>query len=102
MTAPTGEPAPPFAPRTTATTNSPTTTSSSTATTHADESRIHKPGAIAFGVTFLSTCLIAADIGYGNTVALGICLATAALGPVVDLLFIGRQRTRYLHGLRRG
>ncbi|GGX24651.1 hypothetical protein [Streptomyces noursei] len=60
---------------------------------------IHKPGVIAFGIAFLSVCLIAAGIGYGNTAALGICLAAAALGPVVGLLLIGRQRTRYLRSL---
>ncbi|QHC24872.1 hypothetical protein [Streptomyces sp. GS7] len=61
---------------------------------------IHKPGVIAFGFAFLSVCLIAAGIGYGNSTALGTCLATAALGPIIGLLLIGRQRTRYLGSLQ--
>ncbi|WP_159030704.1 hypothetical protein [Streptomyces sp. 769] len=62
--------------------------------------RIHKPGIISFGIAFLSACLITAGIGYGNPPALGACLATTALGPVIGLLLIGHQRTRYLHSLR--
>ncbi|MGW8555369.1 hypothetical protein [Streptomyces tubercidicus] len=62
---------------------------------------IHTPGLVAFGVGFLSVCLIAAGVGYGNGAALGICLAAAVLGPAVGLLLIARRRSAYLRGLRR-
>ncbi|MFI1496131.1 hypothetical protein [Streptomyces platensis] len=62
---------------------------------------VHKPGLIAFGVGFLSVCLIAAGIGYGNGTALGVCLATTVLGPTVGLLLIARRRNAYLRSLRR-
>ncbi|MEU8785386.1 hypothetical protein [Streptomyces sp. NPDC048637] len=62
--------------------------------------QVHKPGLIAFGVGFLSVCLIAAGIGYGNGTALAICLATTVLGPTAGLLLIARRRSAYLRGLR--
>ncbi|GGV97941.1 hypothetical protein GCM10010500_44780 [Streptomyces nigrescens] len=60
---------------------------------------VHRPGLLAFAVGYLSVCLIAAGIGYGNGTALGRCLATTVLRPALGLLLIARRRSTYLRSL---
>ncbi|MGY5136600.1 hypothetical protein ACWGJW_30145 [Streptomyces nigrescens] len=62
---------------------------------------VHRPGLLAFAVGYLSVCLIAAGIGYGNGTALGLCLATTVLGPALGPLLIARRRSTCLRSLPR-